>query len=81
MIQIASHVQIRGSIPLFWSMKPTMQWTPPVVINPDFDQSFQAAKLHVNETCDQYGKQYFVNLIDKKGSQLRIGTKMTEIVG
>jgi len=32
------------------------------------------------ETNREYKKQYFVNLIDKKGSQLRIGTKMDEII-
>lgn len=37
---IASHLQIRGSIPLKWSMKPNMQWAPPVVVNPNFDESF-----------------------------------------
>lgn len=39
-LQVAAHVQIRGSIPLIWSMKPNMQWSPPVIINPNFDESF-----------------------------------------
>lgn len=79
-MHIASHLQIRGSIPLVWSMKPTMQWSPPVLVSQNFDESFNAAKLHIVETNAQYGQQYFVNLIDKKGSQLRIGTKFTELV-
>ena len=33
--QISSHIQIRGSIPLQWSMKPNLKWSPPVIINPD----------------------------------------------
>lgn len=32
------------------------------------------------ETTLDYNKQYFVNLIDKKGSQKRIGDKFTELV-
>lgn len=32
-LSIASHVQIRGSIPLIWSMKPTMGWSPPVIVS------------------------------------------------
>lgn len=74
---IASHLQIRGSIPLIWQMKPNMAWAPPVTVNPNFDESYQAAQKHFEETCRDYSKQYLVNLIDKKGSQDRIGKKMT----
>lgn len=42
-MKIASYVQIRGSIPLLWSMKPNMKWSPPVVINQNFDDSRIAA--------------------------------------
>jgi hypothetical protein len=66
--QLATHVQTRGSIPLIWQMKPTMQWSPAVEINPKHMLSLEAARLHVKETSQQYQKQYFVNLIDKKGS-------------
>ena len=66
---IASHLQIRGSIPLLWSMKPNMKWAPPVVVNQDFEASLVVAKKHIKETNAEYKKQYFVNLIDKKGSQ------------
>jgi len=38
-----------------------------------------AAELHFGETKKMYGPQYMVNLIDKKGSQLRIGNEMTNI--
>ena len=77
---IASHLQIRGSIPLLWSMKPTLKWAPPVVVNPDVNASLQVAKKHISETNAEYKKQYFVNLIDKKGSQQRIGDKFTQLV-
>ena len=76
---IASHLQIRGSIPMIWQMKPTMAWAPPVTVNPNFDESFQAAQKHVKETQEDYTKQYWINLIDKKGSQERIGKKMTQM--
>ena len=74
---IASHLQTRGSIPMLWTMKPTLAWAPPVVVGSNFDESFQAAQRHVKETQADYSKQYWVNLIDKKGSQDRIGKKMT----
>ena len=77
---IASHLQIRGSIPLLWKMKPNIKWTPSVVVNSNFDESYQAALKHVNATTKKYQKQYFINLIDKKGSQDRIGKKFTEMI-
>ena len=61
-------------------MKPTLAWAPPVTVNPNFDESLQAAKNHLKETQAAYDTQYFVNLIDKKGSQDRIGKNMTKIV-
>jgi hypothetical protein len=38
------------------------------------------AKKHIEEIKHNYGEQVFINLIDKKGSQLRIGTTFTGIV-
>lgn len=61
-------------------MKPTMAWAPPVTVNPNFDESYQAAQKHVKETQLDYERQYWVNLIDKKGSQDRIGKKMSQMV-
>jgi len=37
---VAVHLQIRGSIPLVWSMKPNMKWSPPVIVSGNFDESF-----------------------------------------
>lgn len=61
-------------------MKPNMQWSPPVIINESFDESYQSAKLHIDETTAVYEKQYMVNLIDKQRSQGRLGRKFTEII-
>ena len=54
-----------------------MKWSPPVKVNPNFDESIIAAKKHLNESSNEYGRQVIVNLIDKKGSQMRIGTTFT----
>lgn len=78
-MKVASMVQIRGSIPLIWSMKPNLKWSPPVVINQNFDNSRLAAEAHFKETKQVYGPQYLVNLIDKKGSQKRIGDQFTRV--
>ena len=72
-MNVASYVQIRGSIPLIWSMKPNLKWSPPVIPNPNFLGSKMAAEVHFKNTKPLYGQQYMVNLIDKKGSQKKIG--------
>jgi hypothetical protein len=51
-----------------------------VVVSNNFDESFQAAKIHIKEGNEEYQKQYMVNLIDKKGSQQKIGNKFTELL-
>lgn len=61
-------------------MKPTMKWAPAVKVSPNFDESLQAATKHFKETHAEYTNEYCVNLIDKKGSQLRIGKKFDELV-
>lgn len=60
-------------------MKPNLAWSPPVVINPDFQVSVEFAKKHIDDTTPMYKSQFLVNLIDKKGSQDRIGRKFTEL--
>jgi phosphatidylinositol 4-phosphatase len=49
-ITVASYVQIRGSIPLIWSMKPNLKWSPPVKINNNFLASKMAAEVHFKGT-------------------------------
>jgi len=49
-------------------MKPNLKWSPPVIINSNFENSRLAAEAHFKETKQVYGPQYLVNLIDKKGS-------------
>ena len=51
---IASHLQIRGSIPLLWQMKPNLAWAPPVTVTTNFDESLQASQKHVKETQADY---------------------------
>ena len=57
-----------------------MKWSPSVKIHPNNEESLVLAKRHVEEIKQTYGEQVFINLIDKKGSQLRIGTTFTHIM-
>ena len=60
-------------------MKPNLKWSPPVIIQPNFSESLSAAQIHFSKTKQDYGQQYLVNLIDKKGSQKRIGDQFTRV--
>ena len=61
-------------------MKPDLKWSPKVNIVENFDYSRNAARLHFEETTKCYQKQYCVNLIDKKGSQDRIGKEFNKLI-
>ena len=54
-----SHVEIRGSCPLFWSQYPTMQITRPFRFGPE-SESFRRFELHFDKLEKLYGKNNIV---------------------
>lgn len=78
--KVASYVQTRGSIPLFWTQTPTLKYEPVLKVEEDMKKNIKAAEKHFNRTIEKYGENVLVNLIDKKGAQNRIGEKFTELV-
>ncbi|CAN0284612.1 unnamed protein product [Discosporangium mesarthrocarpum] len=52
---LTSHVQIRGSIPVFWSSPTNLQYHPPVKIHDDEEASLQALRLHAEDLVSRYG--------------------------
>jgi hypothetical protein len=74
-------VQIRGSIPLFWSSPVCMKYTPAVTIG-DFNKSVAAARKHVDGVVETYGNLgvIFVNLINMKKDEQKLGIKFKEVV-
>jgi hypothetical protein len=78
--RVASHIQIRGSIPLLWTQTPTLKYAPKLEINEDESKSKSAAQKHFDTKIKKYGKHVLINLIDKKGSQLKIGEAFTKLV-
>jgi len=68
-----SHVQIRGSIPLFWKHPPHLRYKPPFALSKDTTRNRKALRCHVNELLNLYQRVVFVNLIDKHGDQGRLG--------
>ena len=79
-VSVYSHVQIRGSIPLIWTQTPTLKYNPKVAVNGDRNSVNKTATTHLQRISDEYEKVVCVSLIDKKGSQLKIGEAFTKIV-
>lgn len=71
--RVFSHFQIRGSIPVYWTQQPSLNYNPKIVIDNDHGKTEKAFKLHFNKLVRRYRKIQCVNLIDKQRSQKMIG--------
>ncbi|CAN0152964.1 unnamed protein product, partial [Ectocarpus fasciculatus] len=74
---VTSHVQIRGSIPVFWSSPTNLRYHPKVRIDPNQEASLRALRRHSEDLIRLYGKNgggvVFINLVDKKKDQGALG--------
>mmetsp|Transcript_37560 Transcript_37560/g.58662 ORF Transcript_37560/g.58662 Transcript_37560/m.58662 type:complete len:621 (+) Transcript_37560:148-2010(+) len=78
---LTAHVQIRGSIPVLWASPATLKYAPRVALDRDPARTALAFQKHCDEMLELYGPQgvVFVNLIDRKKDQLRLGTAFEEV--
>ncbi|KAI0672944.1 SacI homology domain-containing protein [Trametes maxima] len=67
---VFSHVQIRGSIPLFWNQQ-GMALKPAPQLNPErtHDQNLRAIQQHLSKTTAIYGPLTIVNLAEQHGKE------------
>ncbi|KAI1315426.1 hypothetical protein EDD11_000814 [Mortierella claussenii] len=67
-----SHVQTRGSIPIYWTQVNNIKYTPKLQIfdNPETENSF---RKHFETQKQLYGPQLVINLINKKGYEGPMG--------
>lgn len=73
-----SYVQVRGSIPLFWSQKPDYRYKPAIEIDRDHDHDL-AMNKHFNELRVHYGHNIaVVNLIDNSGHEGQLEHQFSE---
>jgi len=63
-----SFVQIRGSIPVFWS-QPGIKYRPPPRIDRDTKENQLAFSCHMREQLEVYGPVTCVNLIERTGRE------------
>jgi hypothetical protein len=80
--KIASHIQIRGSIPLRWSSPADVKtYRPKVRIGTDPTAQAEAIRKHLVEQQDHYGcGVIFCNLVDKKSDQGRLGQAFDSVL-
>ena len=84
--RLSSYVQIRGSIPIIWKSPVHMKYAPVVSIVDNAVKNVQLCEKHVVEILREYtgenGKTgiIFVNLIDNKKEQGRLGRVFKETV-
>lgn len=60
-------------MPFFWTQDPDLKWSPKVYINANDKLNSEVAKKNYDDIKTQYENCTFINLIDKKGSQNRLG--------
>jgi hypothetical protein len=70
--KIYSFTQLRGSIPLFFSQSP-YSLKPQVTTWGSFETNGQAFKRHFNDLATRYSEVYVASLIDKHGTEAKIG--------
>ncbi|KAH0921728.1 hypothetical protein HID58_021746 [Brassica napus] len=68
-IPITSVVQVRGSIPLFWSQETSVFNPQPDIILNNTDENYAATKLHFENLRQRYGKRIIIMNLLKTGDK------------
>jgi hypothetical protein len=76
---IHSFVQIRGSIPVFFTQSP-YSLKPIPVLQHSSDANLEASKRHFERLSKQYSSLQLVNLVEKQGVEEPIGTQYQRVV-
>lgn len=83
--EVASVVQMRGSIPLFWSQEASRLSPKPDIILQRYDPTYQATKLHFEDLAKRYGNPIIVlNLIktvEKRPREMMLRREFLNAVG
>ncbi|VDL71465.1 unnamed protein product [Nippostrongylus brasiliensis] len=73
-----SFVQVRGSVPIFWSQK-GFKYRPPLSIDRNLEESVPYFTTHMTDLLDRYGAPLVaVNLVDQTGRELKLATSFVE---
>lgn len=77
----ASFVQIRGSIPLYWSQLPNLRYKPkPQVLDIEPEEHKAACLKHIENHNLLYGRQILIDLIDATGDESYLKRTFKEVI-
>ena len=79
-INIASFVQVRGSIPLIWKQEPCLKLNPQIRPKNDFEINSSVFKIHIDELLNNYNSICGINLVDQKKDQKIIGEYYSNLI-
>ncbi|KAI4388819.1 hypothetical protein MLD38_001115 [Melastoma candidum] len=83
--KMSSVVQMRGSIPLFWSQEASKFSPKPDIILQRYDPTYEATKLHIEDMARRYGSPIIMlNLIktfEKRPREMMLRREFTNAVG
>ncbi|KAM7461212.1 hypothetical protein LguiA_029333 [Lonicera macranthoides] len=83
--KMSSVVQMRGSIPLFWSQEASRFSPKPDIILQRYDPTYESTKLHFEDLAKRYGNPIIVlNLIktvEKRPREMMLRREFTNAVG
>ncbi|GAB4844795.1 Phosphoinositide phosphatase sac1 [Ancistrocladus abbreviatus] len=83
--KMSSVVQMRGSIPLFWSQEASRFSPKPDIILQRYDPTYEATKLHFEDLAERYGNPIIVlNLIktyEKRPREMMLRREFANAVG
>ena len=77
--RVYSFLQIRGSIPLFFTQSPYSLKPVPALQHSE-ETNVEAAQKHFERLANTYGNLQVVNLVEKHGVESKIGSKYAEVV-
>ncbi|VDN81752.1 unnamed protein product [Brugia pahangi] len=73
-----SYVQIRGSVPVFWTQQ-GYRYRPPLVISKTFADSYPAFNKHVTKMIETYGAPLtIVNLVEQRGRHVLLSVSFLQ---
>lgn len=77
----ASFVQIRGSIPLYWTQLPDLRYKPPPHIQ-DIELEEQQATCgrHLESVSLLYGRHVLLDLVDQRGAEGKLQSAYADII-
>ncbi|KAL3998072.1 hypothetical protein ACH3XW_13535 [Acanthocheilonema viteae] len=67
-----SFIQIRGSVPVFWTQQ-GYRYRPPLVISKTFTDSYPAFNKHITKMIETYGAPLtIINLVEQRGREMQL---------